>query len=379
MLGGQGWGKSYLQALIREACHLRLDGINRVLKPVRTLTLSAAWELGQNNLQFLRGLDSNPDPEQWDYLRRVLGVDVAQEDAAFSGMGILCLPGMEGYYQGALRDLLGRGLEIIPALQSEEEMAANMGMLLGVGAKSSGPKPKHEEFLEARLAHLGPAAVPRRLIEDIKPAKIDGRAKAALLAKLSYYDRMTTDKGDLGSVLKKDMPLWLLFESSFLPRDLLLPLQLAVASTLCRKLRELGLQMWIFLDELGKYAMSEEAALFFKRLAAEVRHGLISLCAGGQTMADLPPGFGALAMNSFLFNVGSPLELAKWKETMGGYGEVRHDKVLLMEAGDVLFRTARCNRREGVQKAHFMYLRPSCVDAGGESVRAVEEEENELG
>jgi hypothetical protein len=74
-----------------------------------------------------------------------------------------------------------------------------------------------------------------------------------------------------------------------MPRDLLLPLQLSVAVTLCKKLRELGLQMWLFLDELGKYAMSPEAAMFFKRLAAEVRHGLISLCAGGQTMADLPP------------------------------------------------------------------------------------------
>ena len=40
---------------------------------------------------------------------------------------------------------------------------------------------------------------------------------------------------------------------------------------------------------------------------------------------------------------------------MGGYGEVRHDKVLLMEAGDVLFRAARSNRREVVEKAQFMY------------------------
>jgi hypothetical protein len=256
-----------------------------------------------------------------------------------------------------------------------------MGMLLGVGAqgKSSGPKPKHEEWLEAKLAHLGPEAVPLRLIEEVRPVKMDGRAKAGLLAKLSYYARMTTDKGDLGSVMKKDLPFWLLFESNYLPRDLLLPLQLAVASTLCRKLRELGLQMWIFLDELGKYAMSQEAALFFKRLAAEVRHGMISLCAGGQTMADLPPGFGALVMNSFLFNVGSPGELSKWKETMGGYGEVRHDKLIQMEAGDVLFRSVRSNHREVVQKAQFMYLRPSCVDAGGESVRAVEEEEDDFG
>jgi hypothetical protein len=53
-------------------------------------------------------------------------------------MRILCLPGMEGYYGKALPDLLERGLEIIPALQSEEEMAANMGMLLGVGAQGTG-------------------------------------------------------------------------------------------------------------------------------------------------------------------------------------------------------------------------------------------------
>src|SRR5438309_1247701 len=75
--------------------------------------------------------------------------------------------GPAGHYPGlagspAVHELRGgrRGLEIIPALQSEEEMAANIGMLLGVGARSSGPKPKHQEWLEARLAHLGPAAVP---------------------------------------------------------------------------------------------------------------------------------------------------------------------------------------------------------------------------
>ena len=62
---------------------------------------------------------------------------------------------------------------------------------------------------------------------------------------------------------------------------------------------------------------------------------------------------------------------------MGGYGDVRHDKLIQMEAGDVLFRTVRSNHREVVQKAQFMYLRPGCVDAGGESVRAVEEEEDD--
>lgn len=256
-VGGQGWGKSHLQALIREGCHLHLPGLNRLVAPVRTITLLANWELGRSNLQFLRGLYPNPDADEIAYLRRVFGYGL--DNAAFRRIRLVCLPGMGPYYRRLLAAERERGLVIIEARLSEEELAGEA--LVSLLSGRSGRPTRRQEWLEETLAVLGPAGTPSRLWIEVQESELNRTDRDVLLRGLEVIlTRLCCGTERIVTQLEDDSPMFLLFESDYLPQEMLLPLQIAVVKALGRPHGALDPMRWIFLDEMGKYRIKEKSA-----------------------------------------------------------------------------------------------------------------------
>lgn len=371
MLGSQGFGKSHMQALLRELLHLRLPGLNRLVKELRSITLLANWELGTGNMQFLRGLDPNPSAAARARLQQEFGIEYAG-NVAFLRQRLICLPGMEQHYSAGLPDLTERGLEVIPGLLHETEIVEDMAMLMNLSEGSD--RPAYQRFIDERIGQLGPDATPARLIREVQRSKLPLSSQGILIGRLAQLLRVTSKYERFGPLIEDNVPQFVLFESAYLPRELLLPLQIALVNAVVRLLRKMGLHLWVFLDEMVKYGYSPSMLRFLKRLAAEVRHRSVSLCCGGQTMHDLPAELLSLVTVAVLFRLASPAELRRWAESVPGYSGMRHPEVLALAMGEALIASVRSTTGRCTQRAERVQLRDALHDPVGESLAAAEDD-----
>jgi hypothetical protein len=144
-------------------------------------------------------------------------------------------------------------------------------------------------------------------------------------------------------------------------------------NALSRPLRSgLDPHRWIFLDELNIHLENEGMEPFLLEAGAQLRHRPVSIYLSGQRAREIPSGLAGLATVVAHFNTGS---VAEWRRAQDLFGVLRgvsyHDEVRTLRDGEALIGAVRATDRGLMDRAQRVWLRPSTLFTGGETLRAV--------
>ena len=157
-------------------------------------------------------------------------------------------------------------------------------------------------------------------------------------------------------------------ESRDFGAEQVLALQLAVMSALSRPLSANDPYVLYILEEVAKHGISDTLWRAYEEMTKEVRHGMRSLYLVAHLPTDVPAGVLSMASGVFQFGGTSPDGHRKLRELVGDFWNVSAQQV-----GDLPDRMAygafRRVSHEGYARAAQLYtFRPTCIEAGGESV-----------
>ena len=149
--------------------------------------------------------------------------------------------------------------------------------------------------------------------------------------------------------------------------DQLLSLQLSIMTALNRPLPEDPYLLYI-LEEVAKQRVSEELMSAFGEMAKEVRHGQRSLYFGAHLPTDLPADVISMASGVFQFAGTNAAAFRRLRELSPLLAGLRTEEVLQLPPRMAYGGFQRASHPAYVRRPHLYSFRPSCIDAGGETI-----------
>src|SRR5205085_12249897 len=120
--------------------------------------------------------------------------------------------------------------------------------------------------------------------------------------------------------------------------------------------------------ELAKLLQDPAFVGFLMEMLQELRHHRVSFMGCLQHLNQVPAGMLGLTSNIFLFGTQDPGVLRRLKEDTGLSGW-KQEEVNRLETGVALCYAPQSNDKD-YARGELVYLRPTCMRAGGETLTA---------
>ena len=373
--GTQGSGKTQVGVLASEGCHLALPGLSRLVRLCRSIVFLIDYNRGHTRHQHLCGLQPNPYPQHWQYLRDHYSIGFLPHQAAFPRMKVLCLPGTAARYRDRYAKECERGLSFHEiGFDPSEQGSFFYRLLLSAGCEPGGRyRTQWRAALDSMIGYLGEGCDPDRLLHEFRKARLPGAKVEAVRTQLRLIKDLTRPGEPLIDHLREAVPIVVLLESAHLGPQMILPLEVAMIGALSRPLPDGEDPLrWFILNELGKQGAVPVVWEFLKEAAAEVRHRPCSFFLETQLISSLPPDVVALATGLLHFKGTSLADYRKVQDLFCEFREVPFPLIAAQERGMAYGAFRRATDPSFTLKAQPMIIRPSAIWAGGETVSAVE-------
>ncbi len=373
LVGAVGTGKTQGSTLMREGAHLpELAGVTTMGERVRTVTLMPDCHKGQGRIPLLCGLYPNPYPEQWQVLRQVYGVRLAEALAAFPYVNIAVLPGKSQRYRERYPELVEAGRFRLHEIgfHQEEQTAFFYRLLLSVGTEGGGKvRTQSRAVLDSIIANLGVGRDPERVLAEFKRAKLQG--VGAVSEQIKFIRLLTSKNGrHLIDFLEDPMPWAVLLESEDLGPGQILPLEIAMLAALSKRLRSGGNPLrWYIFHEMVKQLLHDIVAPYLIERGAEVRHDVCSHLFETQEIQFMPKALVSLATGIIHSRGVSPEDYHRVQALFQSFRGVPFPVIGGLPDREAYFGFQRVSDPLLRGRAFRVRLRPSAVWAGGETIR----------
>ena len=148
----------------------------------------------------------------------------------------------------------------------------------------------------------------------------------------------------------------------------MLALQLAAMNALNRPLPANDPYVLYILEEVAKQGISDALWRAYEEMTKEVRHGTRSLYLAAHLPTDVPAGVLSMASGVFQFGGTSPEAHRRLRELTGLFGHIPAAEVADLPDRMAFGGFRRASNGLYARAAQLYALRPTCIEAGGESI-----------
>jgi hypothetical protein len=241
--------------------------------------------------------------------------------------------------------------------------------ILGSAFRHGSERPLYADHLAALIGNYGDTLTPEVLIDEIGRGKEFGRVRNGLINQLLPLCGLVRQGAEPRGDLLQGCPVFYLLECRHAPESFLLGLLVAVMHALTQPLGrpQDETMLWLFCDELSKLMDLPVVGKLLLAMAKELRHRKVSLCLGGQTASNLPADFLGLVSVLFLMHLSSQAGFRPLRE-LEYFRHVSYEQVVALLRGQALVGAVHSSDPLWRQVAQWLWLRPTFIDAGGESL-----------
>jgi hypothetical protein len=323
-----------------------------------------------SNDQVCAGFAPNPYEDQWDILRNEYGIDY--KNRAYLEGTLLCFQSSVERYRKKYAPYVERGLEIAPLKMNPVEMGnfTYMALLSGGLGEVLKERPAWRTTLESIIADLGPKALPEKVLERMRKAKVPHKILCGLEEQMKLLRELCSEHEYVTDRLKKAGPVIVQLEDQMMGPNLILPVEAAVMNALSRPLRD-GTDpfRWLIIDEFNQQMWCPVMIELLMEIGTMMRHRPISVFAAAQRATGLPPGLAGLVTLVAQFHTPSPWEFKRAQELFGVLAGMSYRQIAPLGLGQAVVGAVLSTVREYTEQAQWAQFRPSILWTAGETTR----------